>query len=561
MVCTLFALHISLYTGHTVYMLEINGMPFERVEGVSYLYDYYQIALQIQEDPKLEVDIYRELVKKDLWFIVYFILKIPTANHPFVVQAANEVQMGPRSNTLDVWAREHYKSSIITVAETIQDLAKNPEDCICILSYSAPAARSFLISIKQVLESSEFLHRCFPDVFYANPKAEAFKWSEEGGLYVKRKSSRKEASVEAWGLIDGQPTGKHFTKLVYDDVVTDVVANSVEMMEKVKDKFDMSNNLGTDGGRRRVIGTFYHHDDPLVYIRELKDVVTQGPLFTERLKPATHNGEPNGYPVLLSDDRFAQLRAGDPYIFNCQQLCNPTPLSEIPLSPEFLIEVEPEEVPKRLFKFMTVDPAGMQTEHKKRGDAWALMVVGVVPYRDDIGASELYIIDLMIEKMNEVEAMNNITRMYTRNGRILRLGVEKVGMSSMEVHVRNALQAKGIHLSLEAENLVLLQPGGRVKQTRIERNVAWPLMNGKIKISKAIPAHYRQRLKLEMERFPHWHDDGLDTLAYHYDIMRDYVFGPEPPSDVDEEDVLDRWELRYQNRARQLTQDRGWIVV
>ena len=31
-------------------------------------------------------------------------------------------------------------------------------------------------------------------------------WSLDGGLVVKRKSNPKEATVEAWGLVDSQPT-------------------------------------------------------------------------------------------------------------------------------------------------------------------------------------------------------------------------------------------------------------------------------------------------------------------------------------------------------------------
>ncbi|MGA2467632.1 MAG: hypothetical protein ABSH06_25210, partial [Thermodesulfobacteriota bacterium] len=64
----------------------------------------------------------------------------------------------------------------------------------------------------------------------------------------------------------------------------------------------------------------------------------------------------------------------------------------------------------------------------------------------------------------------------------------------------------------------------------IESALAWPLNNGKLHVSKAVPYAYRERLKWEMEKFPFWHDDGLDALSYLYDIIKDFRFQrPLPP--------------------------------
>jgi hypothetical protein len=44
-------------------------------------------------------------------------------------------------------------------------------------------------------------------------------------------------------------------------------------------------------------------------------------------------------------------------------------------------------------------------------------------------------------------------------------------------------------------------------------------------ISNKIPSAYRERLRTEMDRFPFWHDDGLDALSYFYDMAKSYRFG------------------------------------
>ncbi|HTN72853.1 MAG TPA: Hint domain-containing protein, partial [Methylomirabilota bacterium] len=81
-----------------------------------------------------------------------------------------------------------------------------------------------------------------------------------GGIIVKRKGNPKEATVEAWGLVDGQPTGRHFILRVYDDVVTRESVTTAEQVKKTTDAWELSLNLGvseTRGGRERYIGTRY----------------------------------------------------------------------------------------------------------------------------------------------------------------------------------------------------------------------------------------------------------------------------------------------------------------
>src|SRR5690606_16861901 len=105
---------------------------------------------------------------------------------------------------LDLWAREHYKSTIITFGLTVQDILRShgadledpPELTIGIFSHTRPIAKSFLRQIKQEFEGNSKLKALFPDVLYANPHRDSPKWSEDDGIVVKRKSNRREATVE-----------------------------------------------------------------------------------------------------------------------------------------------------------------------------------------------------------------------------------------------------------------------------------------------------------------------------------------------------------------------------
>lgn len=519
----------------------INGVSFTPLslpDGIRYKYDYVELVrrLSMAPNPQKEIAAYRHCILTDLWFILYFVLKWPAANHPFIIDICREIEEGPQTQTLDVWFREAGKSTILTVARSIQEVLRNPNERVCIFSYARSPALSFLRSIKQILETSDILKACFPDIVWKDPEKESPKWSELEGLVVKRQGYHKESTFEAHGLLEGMPTGKHFSLLVFDDIVTADLVNTPDMMEKVKERFDLAINVGTSDGRHRVIGTFYHHDDPLVYIQNKKRI-SGGQLYCVRHKPATIDGTFAGKSVFLSEERLALLRSNRKQ-FSCQQLLDPTPTGEQLLNFQMIRKANKEDIPTNLYKFMVVDPSGSAGVHAdgKTADAWACWVVGVRPELTDLGASDIYLLDGFIEVLSIDEAINKIVLMYCNSGRILKLGVEKMGAMTFEIHVANALRARGRYISVDSGSLQILNPSGRKKVMRIEQNLVWPLTNGKIYVSSGMPPATVSRLQQEMEKFPYWKDDGIDALAFVYDMIKDYRFGYHQPGTPEEYD-------------------------
>lgn len=245
----------------------------------------------------------RDLCRTDLFFLLWFGLGRIDAWHQWILDRCKEVQASPNEH-LDLWAREHYKSTVITFALTIQDILSshgdNPdpkwngrEATFGIFSVTRPIAKGFLRQIKLELEQNDTLKSLFPDILYQDPKGESPKWSEDDGLIVKRKTNPKEATVEAWGIVDGQPTSKHFLVCVYDDLVTDKFVTSPDMIEKTNRAWEMSINLGTEGGHRRYVGTIYHFNDTYRLMKERGAVIP-------RVYPCTEDGTPHGKPVLKS---------------------------------------------------------------------------------------------------------------------------------------------------------------------------------------------------------------------------------------------------------------------
>ena len=149
------------------------------------------------------------LLKHDLFYLLVYGMNRKDMDNDWLFERCREVQETP-DNRLDLWAREHYKSTIITIGLTIQNVLRNPDITVGIFSHTRPIAKAFLRQIKREWETNILLQTYFP--FIAPPEkseARTRTWSEDSGLIVRRGGNPKEATIEAWGQLDGQHTGKH----------------------------------------------------------------------------------------------------------------------------------------------------------------------------------------------------------------------------------------------------------------------------------------------------------------------------------------------------------------
>jgi len=511
------------------------------MNGATYAFDYVKIANDIAENNKkdpeqgeiFERSMYKYLFENDLFFIVYFVFKNPMVNCKFGIEACREVEDGPNDMTLDIWAREHFKSTIVTLAETLQFVGKDPESACCIISATRKLAKQFLRSLKDCMEKEAgFLSFVYPEIvqgnevvqrphFWLDPERQAPLWGLDDGLILPRQTTRKEPSFYAAGLEEGMPTGCHYHRLVFDDITNEDVADSPLRMKALKKLFDSAQNIGLRGGHRRVVGTYYHYADPLVYVKNKRRINSDDSLFHVRVKPATHDGTPNGLPVFLSQEELDIKKTESTYY--CQQLCDPVPAEERKIPGNLLQNIAHAKIPKNIFKMQVVDPAGDDKDGK--GDDWAMLCIGVSPDTDDFGASEFYILDAEVDKMAEAAGPVMIAEMYMRNGRVEMLGIEKAGMGTTGTWVEKALLKRGRRVSLESKNMIQLKHQGRNKAKRIKDALTWPMLNGKMFISDSVPKPIRDRIRQEFDEFPYGtSDDAIDAIAYLVgDMMADMI--------------------------------------
>jgi hypothetical protein len=361
------------------------------------------------------------LGRVDRFYLLTTLLHRPDAFHPWLYARCREVEASP-DGYLDLWAREHYKSTIITFAGIIQEIVNDPEITIGIFSHTKPVARKFMNQLKTELETNIDLKRIYSDVFYDDPKNQSPRWSEEKGIVVKRKSNPKEATIEGHGLVDGQPTGAHFALRVYDDVVTRESVGTPEQVQKTTDAWALSDNLGArmHDGRLRAwhIGTRYSFADTYQEILNRKALIP-------RIFAATEDGTPNGKPVFLTQSAWEDKKQKQgPSIIACQQLQNPAAGNEAMFNKDWLRFADVR--PATLNVYIMCDPA---SSRKKGTDKTSIKVVGVD------AALNKYLLDGYHHKMGLAErwvALRDLRKrwMNAPGVQFVKVGYERYGMTS-----------------------------------------------------------------------------------------------------------------------------------
>lgn len=348
---------------------------------------YDAIHKQAQaEGGAMLVNVMRELCVKDLFYLLARVLGRKDADNDWCYSRCREIQDEP-NGVIDLWAREHFKSTCITFAKTIQDILVNPEITVGIFSHTKPIARAFLRQIKYELETNERLKYLFPEVLYNEPKKESPNWSEDNGITVKRQNNPKEATIEAHGLVDGQPTSKHFSLLVYDDIVTRESVTSAEMIKKTTEAWELSLNLGTHDGIKRYVGTRYHFNDTWGVI------ISRGSA-KERRYPATKDGKPDGTPVFLTPEQLAEKRRDmGSFTFACQMLLDPKG-DEVQGFDRSNIKFWGGKKTDNLNVYIFCDPAN---EKRKESDYTSFFVVGVGADKNN------YVITIVRDRLNLTE--------------------------------------------------------------------------------------------------------------------------------------------------------------
>lgn len=430
---------------------ELHNLPFDD------LLDWWEaIEKDYQDEGR------RWLGRNDRYYLLTIILNASYMWHPWIYDRCREVESEP-DGYLDLWAREHGKSTVITFAGIIQEILIDKEITVGIFSHTKGVASKFLRQIKNELESNEELKRLYPDVLFDNPRKQSPKWSEDDGLIVKRDTNPKEPTLAASGLVDGMPTGAHFRLRVYDDVVTKESVSTPEQVKKTTEAWSLSDNLGavtklpdgTETMRVWHIGTRYSFADTYQHMID-------NDILKLRVYPATDDGTMHGKPVYLSPEIWAhKLKTQLESDIACQQLQNPIAGSQAMFKKEHLRFMDIR--PLTLNVYIVVDPANSK---KKDSDRTAMWAIGV-----DANLNK-WLLDGYAHRMNlkeRWEALKALRKRWINMPGVqgVHVGYERYGMQSDIEHFESEMERERDVFDIKELNWT--KDGNESKTDRVQR--------------------------------------------------------------------------------------------
>lgn len=500
---------------------------------------YHQAFDSFASLPPLEIYAgLREWFRTDLFALMTLGLNRLDVAHPWLYERCVEVEKYP-NGYLDLWARGHYKSTIITFGKTIQDiLASHGDDPLpewdlgheptfVIFSHTRPIAKAFLRQIKVEFQRNDLLKSIYPDILYENPERQSPRWSEDAGLVVKRHANPKEATLEAHGLIDGQPTSRHYNVMVYDDVVVRDSVTNPDQIQKTTEAWEQSLNLGDSNPRKRYIGTRWHFADTYRAIMEREAAIP-------RLHPATTDSTLTGPPVLLTKDELAQkVREMGPYTASAQLLLDPTVDSKQRFLRDWLRHqfIRDRIGWNAMNRALICDPAS----GKKNSDFTGMMVVA---YGSD---QNIYLLDALRDRLSLNQRATEFMRLH-RKWRPQYCGYEEYGLQADIQYLEERMDRESYRFE------VIPLKGKLSKFDRVNRLIPMA-SDGRIWLPDAI-MRTNSEGKLEdlvqdmiEQEFLAWpvpaHDDMIDAFSRVFDLEMPW------PMPTVEEHPDDRY-----NRAR-----------
>jgi len=416
--------------------------------------------------------------------------------------------------------RGSFKSSVVTVGYSLQNVVLNPDIRILIASEKLSNAQKFLGEIKGHIERNEYF-RLLYGIMDSN-KDDAV-WNSNEIVVSTRKVNKKEPTISTAG-VEVTKVGMHYDLIIVDDPVSQSNVTSKEQIDKVFAWYRLLLSMLDPGGRLIIIGTRWDYGDLYGTLQEyphceMFDILIRKAEWEETNEKTGETETKYLFPTRLTREFLDETkRSQGTYIYSCQYLNEPVADEDATFREEwFKYYIEEDLRHIDMTKFMTVDPA---ISLEKAADFTAFVICGVDR------ENNIYILHIDRGHYQPAELIKKIFEYYARYG-LEAVGVEmNVFQKTLKYQINDEMRAKKMFINLiELKNNKTQAKEDRIRalQPRYEQGTIYHRKNDPL----------IGELEFELLRFPKGkHDDIADAEA----SLLEIIYEPKPYTEDDEKD-------------------------
>lgn len=427
------------------------------------------------------------------------------------------LQHDPATIKLMLMPRYTFKSSIITIGHTLWLLANDPNARLLLYSDATEKAEGFLTGIKAHITGAipGSLFRAVYGPWEVDPKRGV--WNQGAITVAPRTHAHVEPSVDTAGT-ETSKVGKHYSRLKFDDVVSDKTVTTRELMDKTASVYKNAGSLLQPSGQVDVAGTRWHFGD--LYGRLLVELKGDArfAVFHRKSFEGTRYffadiGKDSLTPAFLAQKKAAQ----GSYLFSALYQNEPVDDETATFKVSDFAFYDSHALPTGLYVTACLDP--IPPHEGTAGDDAAITVVGTDH------ALNLYLLDLVAGRLQPSEQIDELFRLHAK---------WNFNAFGVETNAFQKVMRRDIEFRYQQERL----KNPRFRFFHIEEFVGSSLPNKEHRIRGLQPYHERGALKFpgtsletltgqyqtlayQMLQFPKSaHDDLLDSLAGHIPLHR-----------------------------------------
>ena len=445
-----------------------------------------------------------EKIKSNFPMLVYLLgfRDIGNFHKKELVKIANTE--GDKIRRLWLWARGHFKTSIITEAHSIFLIINNPDIRILLVSNTLDIAKSMLRNIKTQFMANEAFREIFREYCPPSKDGKVEFGTTEQFTACNRTRVLKEPTCMCAG-VGTNLTGLHFDYMKIDDLVTAKSVTNEEQIRASKEYYSSLRQLFDNpiNPKEDVIGTTYHFND-------LYQDILASEEFDKSIIPAKKDGEIVFYERFTDEGLNAILNdyTIGPWQFHAQYMLNPVNPKDAKFKKEWVVYYD--DVPKGLTEYICVDPASTQ---KKKSDYTVIERWGI----DYEGYH--YLLEGVRDKLNSFQRIDKLFEVVKNSKNLRWVKYEVLGGRHGDLDVINQRKRlEGIHFTVNETKAT-----NASKIDRIEQRLVGAYHSGIIKFPRSLSYRslfdgkthdFVQDLITELLQFPHTsHDDCLDCQS------------------------------------------------